>query len=73
MIGINGKVHASTARNEAGHIRKKKLTIEEVAERMNLSANTVNDWELGRRTPRYDQVVQYCQICGCQPEDIYFD
>ncbi len=72
MIGINGRVHCSTARNEAGHIRGKKLTIEEVAERMNLSSNTVNDWELGRRKPRQDQVEQYCQICGCSPGDIYF-
>lgn len=73
MIGINGRVHMKTARTEAGCVRGKNLTIEEVAKRMDLSANTINDWELNRRKPRQDQLDLYCQICGCRPEDIYFD
>lgn len=73
MIGINGRVHMKTARSEAGCIRGKNLTIEEMAARMNLSTNTINDWELGRRVPRHDQLERYCEICGCRPEDICFD
>ena len=67
MIGRNGRVHMRTARAEAN------LTQGEVAKRMNLSQNTVLDWELGRRKPRADQLAAYCDICGCRPEDIYFD
>lgn len=67
MIGRSGKVRMKTARTEA------QLTQNEVAKRMNLSINTVLDWELGRRKPRADQLEEYCIICGCRPEDIYFD
>lgn len=67
MIGRNGRVRMKTARTEA------QLTQVEVANRMNLSLNTVLDWEVGRRKPRADQLMQYCEICGCRPEDIYFD
>ena len=67
MIGRNGRVRLKTARTEAD------LTQAEVARRMGLSSNTILDWELGRRQPRTDQLELYCQICGCRPEDIYFD
>lgn len=67
MIGRNGKVRMKTARTEAD------LTQGEVANRMGISINTVLEWELGRRVPRVDQLAQYCKICGCRPDDIYFD
>lgn len=67
MIGRNGRVRLRTARVEAD------LTQSEVAKRMGLASNTIIDWERGRRKPRLDQLDLYCQICGCSPEDIYFD
>lgn len=67
MIGRNGKVRMKTARTEAN------LNQKEVADRMGISMNTIVEWELGRRLPRVDQLAQYCDICGCQPDDIYFD
>jgi transcriptional regulator with XRE-family HTH domain len=56
-----------TARTEAN------LNQKEVADRMGISMNTIVEWELGRRIPRVDQLAQYCDICGCRPDDIYFD
>ncbi len=67
MIGRNGKVRMKTARTEAN------LNQKEVADRMGISMNTIIEWELGRRIPRVDQLAQYCDICGCRPDDIYFD
>lgn len=67
MIGRNGKVRMKTARVEAD------LTQGEVASKMGITVNTLLEWELGRRIPRVDQLAQYCDICGCRPEDIYFD
>ena len=67
MIGRNGKVRMKTARTEAN------LNQKEVADRMGISINTILEWELGRRIPRVDQLAQYCDICGCRPDDIYFD
>lgn len=67
MIGKNGRVRMKTARTEA------QLTQGEVARLMKLAPNTVLDWEVGRRKPRTDQLAEYCSICGCLPEDIYFD
>ena len=67
MIGRNGKVRMKTARTEAD------LNQKEVADRMGISINTIIEWELGRRIPRVDQLAQYCDICGCRPDDIYFD
>lgn len=67
MIGRNGKVRMKTARTEAN------LNQKEVADRMGISMNTIVEWELGRRIPRVDQLAQYCDICGCRPDDIYFD
>ena len=67
MIGRNGKVRMKTARTEAN------LNQKEVADRMGSSMNTIVEWELGRRIPRVDQLAQYCDICGCRPDDIYFD
>ena len=67
MIGRNGKVRMKTARTEAN------LNQKEVADRIGISMNTIVEWELGRRIPRVDQLAQYCDICGCRPDDIYFD
>ena len=67
MIGRNGKGRMKTARTEAN------LNQKEVADRMGISMNTIVEWELGRRIPRVDQLAQYCDICGCRPDDIYFD
>lgn len=67
MIGKNGRVRMKTARTEAD------LTQGEVAAKMGISINTILEWELGRRIPRVDQLAQYCAICGCRPDDIYFD
>lgn len=67
MIGRNGRVRMRTARTEAD------LSQGEVAKRMGISINTILEWELGRRIPRVDQLAQYCEICGCRPDDIYFD
>lgn len=67
MIGRNGRVRMKTARTEAN------LNQREVADRMGISMNTIVEWELGRRIPRVDQLAQYCEICGCRPDDIYFD
>lgn len=67
MIGRNGRVRMDTARTEA------RLTQGEIAKLMKCSINTVLDWEKGRRRPRTDQLEMYCQLCGCTPNDIYFD
>ena len=46
------------AREELG------LTIEEIADRMTVSANTVKNWELGRTTPRSNRLHILSGILG---------
>ena len=61
------RITMKAARTNAG------LTIKEMSRLMEKSANTINDWELGRKEPRVSELRRYCDICGCSPDDITFD
>lgn len=38
------------------------MTQEEVAKAMNVSKNTIVNWEKGRNSPQYSQMVKLCEI-----------
>lgn len=42
----------------------------EVCERMNISEKTLIKWEKGRTEPKVSQLRQFCEICGCEMQDI---
>ena len=49
---------------------QKQLTQKELAERMGVSASTVNDWVKGKKIPRMDKVDKLCAIFGVSREGI---
>lgn len=38
------------------------MTQDEVAKAMNVSKNTIINWEKGRNSPKYSQMVKLCEI-----------
>lgn len=47
------------------------MTQEEVAKAMNVSKNTIINWEKGRSSPKYNQMVRLCDIYN-MPMDYIF-
>ena len=46
------------------------LTQEKMASILGKSANTIIDWEKGRKFPRVDEFEAYCKACGIEPEAV---
>lgn len=44
---------------------EKKMTIEEVADRLGVAKNTVSYMELGKKKITVEDVVKYSEIVGC--------
>ena len=61
------KITMASARVNAG------LKQSEVCKMMDISQNTLIDWEKGRISPRMNQLMEFCEICGCSIEDIDFE
>ena len=46
------------------------LSLKEVADVLGVTAATVSNWELGRRTPTADHVEKLCEFYGVKPSDL---
>ena len=42
--------------------KKKNLSQEEVAEKLNVTRQTVSKWELDQSTPDFDKIVPICKL-----------
>lgn len=49
---------------------KRKLTQQEVAEKMNVGQSTVAMWETGQSFPRADKLKLLSEILGCTVDDL---
>ncbi|WP_242064832.1 helix-turn-helix transcriptional regulator [Nostoc sp. FACHB-133] len=50
---------------------KEKLTQRQLAELLEVTENTVANWETGRSSVEWiDRVVKLCKIFACSPEDL---
>lgn len=52
------------ARNE------RKMTQNELAERINVKRSTVAMWEKGINKPRADTLIRLAEVLGCTPNDL---
>lgn len=62
---INEKIYS--LRKKAG------LSQEELADKLNVSRQTVSKWELGDSTPDFDKIVPLCNIFGITTEELLRD
>lgn len=55
-------------------LRKEKgLSQEELADKLNVSRQTVSKWELGDSTPDFDKIVPLCEVFGISAEELLRD
>lgn len=48
----------------------KKMTQTELAEQIGVGANTVCQWETGRRNPRAGMLIDLSKILGCSVDEL---
>jgi len=53
-------------------LSENRMTQKELADRMGVSASTVNDWVRGKKIPRMDKVDRICNIFGVNRERILY-
>lgn len=61
------KITMASARVNAG------LKQNELSQLMNVSQNSVIDWEKGRKYPRVNELYRFCDIVNCPIEQILFE
>lgn len=40
------------------------------AKRLGVSANTINNWELGKTSPTADKLVEMAELYGCKVDEL---
>jgi transcriptional regulator with XRE-family HTH domain len=51
----------------------KKLTLEKVADRLDVAAATVSRYESGKIKLSVEQLIQFADAIGCEPDDFFHD
>lgn len=50
--------------------KAKKITQQQVADRLGVTKAAVSNWELGKRTIYADQMIEYCEEIGIDPQKL---
>ena len=50
--------------------RTKNLTQDDVAEKLNVTRQTVSKWETNQSTPEFDKIVPLCELYGISPNEL---
>ena len=53
--------------------KKHNLSQEELADKLNVSRQTVSKWELGESCPDFDKIVPLCEVFGVTTEELLRD
>ena len=53
--------------------KEKKLSQEEVAEKLNVTRQTVSKWETDRSMPDFDKIVPLCELYGITPNELFIE
>ena len=48
----------------------KNLTQDDVAEKLNVTRQTVSKWETNQSTPDFDKIVPMCELYGISPNEL---
>ena len=51
--------------------KDKKLSQEEVADKLNVTRQTVSKWETNQSMPDFDKVVPLCELYGINPNELF--
>lgn len=66
MKNYNKKIGAYLAKER----RAKKISQQQLADRLGVSKTAVHYWETGKRTIFADQMLEYCETIGIDPQDL---
>ena len=50
--------------------KKREMTQEQLAERLDVSRQTVSKWEAGTSYPEMEKILQLCELFSCEMEII---
>ena len=53
--------------------RNKKLSQEEVADKLNVTRQTISKWETNQSMPDFDKVVPLCELYGITPDELFIE
>lgn len=53
--------------------KDKKLSQEEVAEKLNVTRQTISKWETDQSMPDFDKVVPLCELYGITPDELFIE
>ncbi len=53
--------------------RDKKLSQEEVADKLNVTRQTISKWETNQSMPDFDKVVPLCELYGITPDELFIE
>ena len=53
--------------------KKNNLSQEELADKLNVTRQTISKWELGESVPDLDKVVPLCNLFGITPDELLMD
>lgn len=53
--------------------RDKKLSQEEVAEKLNVTRQTISKWETDQSMPDFDKIVPLCKLYGITPDELFIE
>ena len=51
--------------------KDKRLSQEEVAEKLNVTRQTVSKWETNQSMPDFDKIVPLCELYGITPNELF--
>lgn len=66
MKNYNKKIGTYLAKER----RAKKISQQQLADRLGVSKTAVHYWETGKRTIFADQMLEYCETIGIDPQDL---
>ena len=66
MKNYNQKIGAYLAKER----RAKKITQAQLADQLGVTKAAVSNWERGKRTIYADQMLEYCETIGIDPQDL---
>ncbi len=53
--------------------KDKKLSQEEVADRLNVTRQTISKWETDQSMPDFDKIVPLCKLYGITPNELFIE
>lgn len=53
--------------------KQKNLTQDDVAEKLNITRQTVSKWETNQSTPDFDKIVPLCELYGISPNELLIE